>query len=156
MLALPDDCAMADPGRVLEILDVSPVAIVARGVAPDAVCGARDDGQRFCRQQGPCAVPGSVSRPPGHPLDRHVGQAGVGQRPRDPRYAPRLGLDGRRCSTRHLPRPANENVSDHPVRLPFHADLTATEAEGVVDALLAALEPRGHHHAPAAIETDRG
>jgi hypothetical protein len=47
-LALLDDYADAHPGRVVEILDVSPSAIVAHGVALDAVRSVRDDGDLFC------------------------------------------------------------------------------------------------------------
>jgi hypothetical protein len=47
-LALLDDYAAAHPGQVVEILDVSPAAIVAHGVALDAVRSVRDDGDLFC------------------------------------------------------------------------------------------------------------
>jgi hypothetical protein len=47
-LAQLDDYAMAHPGRIVEILDVSPETIVAHGVALDAVRRARDDGDLFC------------------------------------------------------------------------------------------------------------
>jgi hypothetical protein len=47
-LALLDEYAAAHPGRVVEVLEVSPVAIVAHGVALDAVRGVRDDGDLFC------------------------------------------------------------------------------------------------------------
>ena len=47
-LALLDDYAAAHPGRVVEMLDVSPARIVAHGVALDAVRRARDDGDLFC------------------------------------------------------------------------------------------------------------
>jgi hypothetical protein len=47
-LALLDDYAGGHPGRVVEILEVSPEAIVAHGVALDAVRRQRDDGELFC------------------------------------------------------------------------------------------------------------
>jgi hypothetical protein len=47
-LQLLEDYALAHPGRVVEIVDVSPTRIVAHGVALDAVRGSRDDGDLFC------------------------------------------------------------------------------------------------------------
>ena len=42
-----DRWASAHPGRVVEVVDVSPTAMVAHGVALDAVRSSRDDGELF-------------------------------------------------------------------------------------------------------------
>jgi hypothetical protein len=47
-LTLMEDYATAHPGRVVEIMDVSPKDMVAHGVALDAVRRSRDDGDLFC------------------------------------------------------------------------------------------------------------
>jgi hypothetical protein len=46
-IELMDRWASAHPGRVVEVLDVSPTAMVAHGVALDAVRASRDDGELF-------------------------------------------------------------------------------------------------------------
>jgi hypothetical protein len=62
-LALLDDYAGAHPGRVVEVMDVSPEAMVAHGVALDAVRRRRDDGELFClvdpdiKARGPFLAP---------------------------------------------------------------------------------------------------
>jgi hypothetical protein len=62
-LALLDDYASAHPGRVVEVMDVSPDAMVAHGVALDAVRRQRDDGELFClvdpdiKARGPFLAP---------------------------------------------------------------------------------------------------
>jgi hypothetical protein len=62
-LRLLDDYAAAHPDRVAEVLDVSPDAIVAHGVALDAVRRQRDDGGLFClvdtdiKARGPFLAP---------------------------------------------------------------------------------------------------
>jgi hypothetical protein len=47
-LRLMEDYAAAHPNRVVEIMDVSRTAMVAHGVALDAVRRSRDDGDLFC------------------------------------------------------------------------------------------------------------
>lgn len=47
-LRLMEDYATAHRGRVVEIMDVSPGAMAAHGVALDAVRRSRDDGELFC------------------------------------------------------------------------------------------------------------
>lgn len=47
-IALMDGFARDHPGRVVEVLDVSPDAMVAHGVALDRVRAIRDDGDHFC------------------------------------------------------------------------------------------------------------
>jgi hypothetical protein len=46
--ALLDDYALAHPGRIHDVVDVSPTAIVAHGVALDRTRDAHDDGDLFC------------------------------------------------------------------------------------------------------------
>jgi hypothetical protein len=47
-LALMEEYAVAHPNRVVDIVDVSPTAIIAHGVALDMVRSTRDDGGLFC------------------------------------------------------------------------------------------------------------
>jgi hypothetical protein len=62
-LALLDDYAAAHPAQVVEVMDVSPDAMVAHGVALDAVRRQRDDGELFClvdpdiKARGPYLAP---------------------------------------------------------------------------------------------------
>jgi hypothetical protein len=62
-LALLDDYAATHPGQVVEVMDVSPHAMVAHGVALDAVRHQRDDGELFClvdpdiKARGPFLAP---------------------------------------------------------------------------------------------------
>jgi hypothetical protein len=62
-LVLLDDYARAHPGRVVEVMEVSPDAMVAHGVALDAVRRQRDDGELFClvdpdiKARGPFLAP---------------------------------------------------------------------------------------------------
>jgi dTDP-4-amino-4,6-dideoxygalactose transaminase len=57
---------------------------------------------------------------------------------------------GRRFAARNLPCPVSERISGRLLRLPFYTELTATDAEEVVGAFLAALDPRGRSPARAA------
>jgi dTDP-4-amino-4,6-dideoxygalactose transaminase len=53
---------------------------------------------------------------------------------------------GRRFAARNLPCPVSESISGRLLRLPFYTELTANEAEEVVDAFLVALGARTHSH----------
>ena len=57
---------------------------------------------------------------------------------------------GRRFAARDLPCPVSERVSARLLRLPFYTDITDAEAAEVVDAFLAALEPRSRSRVQAA------
>jgi dTDP-4-amino-4,6-dideoxygalactose transaminase len=50
---------------------------------------------------------------------------------------------GRRFAARDVPCPVSQHTSGRLLRLPFYTDITETEADEVVDALLGALQPGG-------------
>jgi dTDP-4-amino-4,6-dideoxygalactose transaminase len=54
---------------------------------------------------------------------------------------------GRRYAARDLPCPVSERISGRLLRLPFYTELTAAEAEDVVEAFLGASEGRRRHRA---------
>jgi dTDP-4-amino-4,6-dideoxygalactose transaminase len=57
---------------------------------------------------------------------------------------------GRRYAAQDLPCPVSERISGRLLRLPFYTELTAAEAEDVVEAFLGALEGRRRHRSQAA------